>query len=316
MSCFSKTAPFNAIDKGQLLGLVIFLKLFRRQLRARYIASNAYDPKVYNERHEFYFRNGKRLIDKCAHLLASHGYPEISREYDQYVEKLRDGYSLSRFGDGEFAILKAPVGQRVYFDRVTADGKDRLMRVLRSTNQKHLLGLIHSDVISRQLTFANAMSLLKKHPATWIKPRMPIFSEYDKDILEAYRALTDQSERIVEAGLFRNRGQQKHVEIWQDKDVLYVTGSAKTSEAHGVSVETMFDDAKSLQIIETVTENALSDHYDDILKQILSHPDVEKKMILISQGMAGTVLAFDLAEHNCHAIDLGQPFIYYRSRIK
>jgi hypothetical protein len=140
---------------------------------------------------------------------------------------------------------------------------------------------------------------------------MPLFAEYDEQMLELYRALGKQSDCLFDAGIFRNSAHQKHIKLWQDKDLLYVTGSAATSEKNGITVSEIFQGANSVEVIETVTEYALSRYYDEIFARIINHPGVKNKMIILSQGMAGTVLAYDLAKAGLHAIDFGQPFVRY-----
>lgn len=307
-----KKDNLNFIDKAEIIYLAIFLIMFRPIIKKVYLQRKVYNPIVYNESHVFFFRNGKRLIKKFKKILESNGYPETSLDYGKLIEKLRSGYSFSRYGDGEYSIIRGKLNQRVYFDKATNTAKQKLIYVLENPIDNHLLGLIHPNVVAKQLTFANTLSMFTKVSSTGLKPRMPIFAEYDDQMLSVYNKLSKIPNNIFEAGLFRNIAQQQHSALWEDKDILYVIGSLNMIKKRGITVDEMFQHANSIHIIETVTENALSEYYEEILEKIVSYPAAKNKMILLSQGMAGTVLAYDLAKMGYHAIDLGQPFYKYK----
>jgi len=304
----------NAIDRLQLTLLALNFKVFQGLIKKYYLHRQLYDPRVFNESHTYYFRNGKRLIKKCTAVIEKSGYPETSVDFALLINKLRDGHSYSRFGDGEYSIIMSKEDQQVYFDTATTEARERLLRVFREPADQHLIGIISEQTLVKRLTFANAVSKFKNTSATGLRSRMPLFSEYGEILLTLYGQLAQKSELVFEAGLFRNTNEQQHKTLWRDKDILYVTGSLQTSKDHGIDVHEMFDNARSLNIIETVTENALSKHYDEIIEKIVSFPEAKNKMILLSQGMAGTVLAYDLARQGFHAIDLGQPFVKYIGR--
>lgn len=315
MNAPSRCAPLNVFDRLQMLLLVISFTAFRAFIRKYYLARKLYDPAVYNEKHVFFLRNGKRLSRKFKCILAENGYPETSLDFDLLVEKLRSGCSLSRFGDGEYAIIKGKTNSRIYFDRATRQAKHRLLQVLQEPIDNHLLGMIHPDVVVNQLSFVNVLSAFNRVSSTGLRCRMPMFAEYDEESLQIYRRLKDSPRPVFETGSFRNTSREQQERLWEGKDILYVIGSVRTIEKYDISLKEIFRKANSFEMMETVTEFALSEHYDEILERLLSHPDLSNKMILLSQGMAGTVLAYDLAKRGYHAIDLGQPFIYYRSKL-
>ena len=226
MRVFSTNSQLSAFDRLEIMALTFAFRVFRPLVKRYYLFRKLYNPNIHNEQHIFFFRNGKRLSKKFYKLLEN-VYPDTSLELQELVEKLRSGYSLSRFGDGEYAMMKGHVNQTVYFDRVTAAGQKKLFDVLKSANKKHLIAIINKDVVARQLTFSNAMSCFKN--GQWFSPRSPIFSEYDEDMLRAYRSLSQSKERVYEAGLFRNSDELLHTSLWQGKDILYVTCLLYTS---------------------------------------------------------------------------------------
>ena len=244
------------------------------------------------------------------------GYPETSLDLDKLINKLRDGYSFSRFGDGEYSMIMSPENNKIYFDHTTNEARERLLRLLQNPVEKHLIGIISKETLTNQLTFANALSAFRNFKIQVSEAECHYFLNMTKYFSQYIISYLSARRKCFEAGLFRNTAEEKHREIWDRRDVLYVTGSIETSRDHGIEVYHMFENANSLEIIETVTEKALSTYYTKILNTITAHPSVKEKMVLLSQGMAGTVLAYDLAKSGIHAIDLGQPFVNYRRRTR
>lgn len=304
----------NLVDKLNIGSLVVCLLLFRPFIKLYYLNKKIYNPSVYNEKHVFFFRNGKRLIQKFKTILERHHYPDASLDYALFLEKIAEGFSFSRFGDGEYSIINGKLGSKVYFDRATRRGREQLIEVFGVSVEKHAIGLLRADVVARQLSFANAQSYFRKILTTGFKCRMPIFAEYTALMLSLYRSAADNDRVVFDTGIIRATKRRQHLQIWKDHDVLFVIGSIEQLTSRGMSAEFMFEGAKSFSVIETVPEYALSLHYDEILSKIVTHKNVKNKLIILSQGMAGTVLAYDLAKAGFQAIDFGQPFVHYRSR--
>ncbi|WP_022952051.1 GT-D fold domain-containing glycosyltransferase [Leucothrix mucor] len=309
------SVKFNQLDDLKILLLVFIYKIFKPVINRNYTKRKILNSKNKELRKLFYTRNGKSLVVKSKKILEDNNYPETCDDYEKLLNMLRDGYSFSRFGDGEYSMLQSKRDRPVYFDKSTDFAKQKLQEVLRKPVKKHLIGLIEDDVVVNQLTFANALSIFFRTKKTGFLPRMPIFSEYRDDALALYKCPERAREHIFETGIFRNTVYERHLFLWREKDILYVTGSSQTSELYGLSINQIFKTAKSVCVIETVLENALSEHYYEILKKITSFPDLEKKMIVLSQGMAGTVLAYELCSMGYHAIDFGQPFVNYPKRL-
>lgn len=301
----------NALDKLYVITIAIYFRIFKWAIGWYYLKKGYWCESGPNLSIVFFIRNASKTIDKFSNLLKEHGYPRVSTSNNELLTKIREGYSLSRFGDGEYAILKANIGNRVYFDTATLGAKKRLLEVLTSPIEKHVVALIHEDVVASQLIFSNVLSQFKSIKSLFYGARMPIFSEFDNDMLALYRSLGERP-CVYEAGLLRNSTHAEHISLWGERNVLYVTGSRETSEKYGYTVEQIFFGAKSVDTIETVTEQALSRNYDEILNKVIQHDNVGSKMIFISQGMAGSVLAYDLAKLGLQAIDFGQPFINYK----
>lgn len=306
---------FNQLDYIKILFLVLSYVVLKPFISTYYTRRKILNSHNRDLRKLFYTRNGEGLVAKSKKILEENEYPETCRDYEKLLIMLRDGYSFSRFGDGEYSMLQSKLNRVVYFDKATDFAKQKLQDVLQKPVKKHLIGLIEDDVVANQLTFANALSVFFRTKKTGFVPRMPIFSEYSDEMLTLYKGSGRTAEDIFETGLFRNTVYERHLFLWKEKEILYVTGSSQTSEQYGLGIHDIFKTAKSVCVIETVLENALSEHYSEILKKIINFPDLQNKMIVLSQGMAGTVLAYELCAQGYHAIDFGQPFVNYPKRI-
>lgn len=308
ISMDNQNLKFNGLDKLQLILLALFYSIARPWIKRHYLLKKRYDPASSNARNTFYRRNGKRLINKANNILEVCGYPEVSRNQERIILLLREGYSLSRIGDGEYSIIQGHDNQLVYYEKATPEGRERLLRVLSKPQPRHLIAMIAREIVASGMPFANARSIFKNIRTTGFRSRMPLFSEFDEPLLSLYSQTHRKGEEIFNSGIFRHIKQELLQTLWNDKDVLFVTGNVKNINVHGLRVSDLFANARSLEMIETVTTNALSEHYDSILESICRHPMLEKKMILLSLGMAATVLAYDLAQKGYHAIDLGNAF--------
>jgi hypothetical protein len=301
----------SSVNKLHIFLLALFFKLFQPLIRFYYLKKGYWQTSGPSLSIIFFIRTGKNLIGLFSNTLRQSGYPKVNLSYEELLGKVRSGYSFSRFGDGEFSIIKAKNYNAVYFDTATPKAKEALLRVLVEPTSKHMVGVIHEDVVASQLSFANALSQFKNLKSIINGPRMPLLAEYDRDMLDVYSQLCKRG-YVFEAGLIRNTSHKQHEELWLGRAVLYVTGSKKTSEQYGYTVERLFSKATSVEVIETVTEQALSNYYDEILNKVISFKEAKSKMIIISLGMAGSVLAYDLSNLGYHAVDFGQPFVNYK----
>lgn len=309
------TTQLSRLDYTKILLLAVTFQVFKALIKKSYIRRKLLNINNTDIKKIFFTRNGGELISKFELILENNKYPVTNKDYEQLLAMIRDGYSFSRYGDGEYSMLQSKPNKPVYFDTATPFAKKRLQEVLERPVDKHLIGLIEGSVVVNQLSFTNVLSIFSRIKTTGLRPRMPILAEYSAEMLRLYSCSGRSDAHIFETGLFRNTVYERHLYLWKERDILYVTGSAKTCEKYGLTISEQFKTANSVEVIETVLENALSNEYDNILDTILSHPNLQGKMIVLSQGMAGTVLAYDLAKLGYQAIDFGQPFVNYPKRI-
>ena len=207
--------------------------------------------------------------------------------------------SISRFGDGEFAIMQhGGTG----FQDANPLLADRLLEILNSvgSNSQHIVCLPYpiesldelgaeAKIFWHDFIASNCRYLLKT---------IPHFSHYyDTNFTRFYIDFRDKS---------RCRHKIDNIKrIWQDRNVVIVEGNGTRM---GVNNDLLYG-AASIRRIICPSTNAF-DIYDQIIDYILNH--IEKtSLILCALGMTATVLAFDLSKAGYQSIDIGHLDIEY-----
>lgn len=98
--------------------------------------------------------------------------------------------------------------------------------------------------------------------------------------------------------------------LWDTRDVIVVTGKGSTF----IWDERLFGNVKSVDYIYGKPVDAFSE-YSLLLENVKRHSPNEDKLFLLSLGLTGTVLAYDLAKMGYQAIDMGHITNYYLTAI-
>ena len=193
----------SSVNKLHIFLLALFFKLFQPLIRFYYLKKGYWQTSGPSLSIIFFIRTGKNLIGLFSNTLRQSGYPKVNLSYEELLGKVRSGYSFSRFGDGEFSIIKAKDYNAVYFDTATPKAKEALLRVLVEPTSKHMVGVIHEDVVASQLSFANALSqttairpltaVLKRSHDEVAAARVPAQSELHPT--QSARQISHESER-------------------------------------------------------------------------------------------------------------------------
>lgn len=216
--------------------------------------------------------------------------PRIMTEKETIDEIVINKKSISRFGDGEFALMFGD--SRWRFQKVDDKLAMRLREVVTSNDDNILIGLIN---------FYGSLSHRNAGDATSIR------SYILPDIRKQHMELLDTKRLYANTGISRSGSMEKVAEqkrIWNDKDCVFIEG-AQTRMGVG---NDLFHNARSIQRILCPPEHAF-DNYDAILEEALKLP--LNKTILIALGPTASVLAYDLAKAGYHAIDIGHVDLSY-----
>jgi glycosyltransferase family protein len=218
---------------------------------------------------------------------------------DETIEQIRKkNLSISRFGDGEIAIMTKDngVGFQDKNDRLA----DRLYDVFMSSIPSLLVGLpdqIVSINNSVRRTRKFWMVFLLKHEDFLLKNLRKETVYGNTNISRFYMDFKDKN--IAAESRFNDLKK-----IWEAKDVLIVEGEFTRS---GIGND-LYDNAKSIRRIICPARNAF-DIYDDIFNAVKMHG--KDKLILLALGPTATVLSHDLAAASFWAFDLGHLDIEY-----
>jgi len=250
-------------------------------------------------RHVLYFL---RLFLNINKKFKKHNYlkPSVATSMET-IKKMQLGFSIARFGDGEFEAI---IGKDIKFQKADKLLSKRLREVLGSKDENILIG------IPKIYTLSSYKNLTLESTDFWMNYlyREDLFltiknnkKYYDASVTRFYIRYRNKriSKKIV-------NGFKK---IWGNKKIVIIEGEFSRL---GFGND-LFDGAESIRRILCPSENAF-ERYDDILKEACK---LEKDcLILISLGPTATVLAYDLAKSGYWAIDLGHIDMEYEWYLK
>jgi glycosyltransferase family protein len=234
------------------------------------------------------------LKNKIIPLLTSP--PVVKNTDDTLAEIVNKNVSISRYGDGEFALMN---GEDLLFQPHNNLLSARLKEIVRSNKENHIVCI--PDVF-------NSLDWCEEKPRKyWGKylnlNRIKIYKlldmnkkYYDSLVTRVY---IDQINKNIVKDRFL-----KFKRLWNRRDVVIVEGE-KSRLGLG---NDLFDNVNSLQRIICPSSNAFA-KYEAILKECLIQD--RSKLILVSLGPTATVLSYDLTLNGYQAIDIGHIDIEY-----
>lgn len=222
----------------------------------------------------------------------------IVKSIDETLEKLREGYSMSRYGDGELNMILG----RHFSTFQKPDGRliQRLKEILKSDLQKHMVCL--PDI------FGDFMNMNEEHRSWFRRHLADGGRECDYHILSMEKEYYNTFVTRPYKDYVDKRGAKERFlairEIWSGRNITIIEGE-KTRFGVG---NDLISNARSCERILGPAVNAF-DKYDELLWQAKkTDPD---RLILIALGHTATVLAYDLAKAGFCALDIGHLDIEY-----
>ncbi|MGN0436805.1 MAG: SP_1767 family glycosyltransferase [Wujia sp.] len=249
------------------------------QLSVNQVAMNS---SINNLRYEF-------LADESIPL-----YP-IVESGDKAIDRiLNEGMSMSRFGDGEFAVIAGVNRQK--FQHADEQLSERLKEVLKSNKDNVLICIAdtygdlskYNDECRYNIRAYMTEEVRKQHYELLDMNR----TYYDTYLTRPYASYRDNNTDAPKKRF------EKLKKIWDGRKLLIVEGE-KTRMGVG---NDLFDNADSIIRILGPAEHAF-DRYDDILAEVLKQD--KERLVLIAMGATATVLAYDLACVGFQALDIG-----------
>ena len=198
------------------------------------------------------------------------------------INKIKQGYSLSRYGDGEFfCLLKASKGisKLQKFDK---DLREKLFTVFSKPLEKLLIGIPRMD-----------------RPSQWVIKFNDIFFRFINN-KPAYKESTFVSAFVSRPSVI-NKSTEKYFDdiksIWRDRKIVLVNFNLDIVN-HCLFKENARD------FIQIPRKNCFN-NYTNILSRCERFCN-QKKLFLISAGPTATCLAYDLTFKGEQCIDIGQ----------
>lgn len=218
------------------------------------------------------------------------------------VDKIvKEGYSISRFGDGEFLWILGK--NKKSFQDNSKDLSNDLKNILVNykSNKKVLIGIYGTFNDLSAHTF-NSKIFWKYFILKYGKQVYDILPDEtycDTALTRPYMDYKNKNFDLMQSK-FENLKR-----IWNDRDVIIVEGEYTRL---GVNND-LFDNCKSRRRILCPPKNAYFKYNEivDAIKKVAKKED----LILISLGPTATVLAYNLAEEGLQCIDTGHIDIEY-----
>ena len=208
--------------------------------------------------------------------------------------------SVSRFGDGEFDLIR---GASEGYQKPDLKLADNLKMVLKATNApNHIVGVPYflknvDGTVKNTRDFWGR--LVKEYGSRWIK-----YLSEDRLYID-----TQISRFYVEYHNYERSTRQLRMlkQIWQDRDVVIIEGCQSRT---GVGND-LYDNARQIERILGFPKNGFT-HYAKMLDAVKKHVKPEEgKLLLLSYGPTATILAYDLAKLGYQAVDIGHLDIEY-----
>jgi glycosyltransferase family protein len=209
------------------------------------------------------------------------------------IKKLQGGYSISRFGDGEFQLIN---GKGIHFQDWNKELCDKLSKILKEENpDKLLIGIppFYGKNVNRNLNNDSVIKYWKKYM------RKNLFI---KEFLNKETYYSSFISRIESFDYDRSFYLNELTKIWKNKKVIIVTNEKTYSQ-----IEKLLETIESLKIFGVIycPEKNAYDKYDEIYNECLKYDSV---LFLIMAGPLATILASELCKNNYQAIDIGHFF--------
>lgn len=221
-------------------------------------------------------------------------YPIVEKGEKAIELIINEGKSMSRFGDGEFAVIAGDNRQK--FQLANPKLGERLKEVLASTDDNILICIANNYGDLSEYN-ADGKYNIRAYMTPEVRAQHYKLLDMNRVYYDAYLTRPYASYKDNNTDAPRKRFDNLR-RIWKGKNLVIIEGERTRM---GVGND-LFDNAKSITRILGPAVNAF-DRYEDILGEALKQD--KDKLILIAMGATATVLAYDLAKAGYQALDIG-----------
>ena len=214
------------------------------------------------------------------------------------IKKLQEGYSIARYGDGEFLMM---INKDMLYEKYDETLKNRLIEVItQNDNHNLLLGIpkmyFYHDAFSSQTIRGKMLyNYWNKNIRKYIPENMHLFNKkdyYSSFFTQLYAYDDEYNKKLFD----------EIVKIWNQRTVVLYMNDNIYKYANNV-INNIFKNSTKL-IHESVPETKAWSKYDNILDSVKKY-DINY-LILICCGATATIFAYDASKLGYQVIDMGQ----------
>ena len=215
------------------------------------------------------------------------------------VEMIRDnGYSVARFGDGEFRWIMNKKDHSL-FQTPSKELSESLLAALYSKKHKLLIGIPRALSNDKDYTF-KAKYFWRSYLVSnkeWLQKTLPKITYCNASITRPYLDYKNKAASLSRFGLVKS--------IWTNRHVLIIEGS---NTKFGIGND-LLNNALSIKRILAPAENSF-EHYAEIKASLLKYASRDT-LILLCLGPTATILAADQELESFQLVDIGHLDIEY-----
>lgn len=230
-------------------------------------------------------------------------YPNVMTTEEVIRCIVEEGYSISRYGDGEFTLLKSS-RRNIPFQKGSKDLQQKLALILKDYNNQNKL-LVCIPPFNSQ--FNNTKYFCGKY-SFW---ETYWFENYSK--LKSYFKSDKYGNAFISrVDIFNENKLSEIKKIWDKKSVVFVYGKEGRFDVNC----SLFDNINEKSILEVESMNAF-EQYEFILEQCCKRD--KNSLFLLAIGPTATILSYDLSRLGYQALDIGHlpnSFEQYLGNIK
>jgi len=226
------------------------------------------------------------------------------------IKKLQEGYSIARYGDGEFLLM---INKDMLYETYNEKLKNRLIQVLtQNDNDKLLLGIPnmyfrHDNYASQTIRGKQLYQHWNDHVRFFVPENMHLFNrkEYYSSFFTQLYAYSVEENKM-------NLNELK--KVWNNKNIVLYMNESVYNCTKDIQ-KNIFSNTLSI-IHEVVPSTKAWTHYDDILNSVKKYDT--SYLILVCCGATATIMAYDASKLGYQIIDLGQlieDINYYKNLI-
>jgi len=219
------------------------------------------------------------------------------------IKKLQQGYSIARFGDGEFRLIN---NKGICFQKNDAELSKKLLDIVTYNNIPNKLLVAIPPFFAENISDTSNHITNSKVQTYWDKYMK---NKDSKNILKVLKKdkiyYSSFISRLESFDLeYKNMIKEEIQNIWSNKKVILIVNPNKYELLRN-NINGFIGQQKIERIIYCPEQNAY-DIYTDIYMECMKCG--KEYVYLLMMGPTASVLAKDLTESNFHAIDIGSFF--------